>query len=325
MMIYVQILAGFIILVLAAEVLVRGAVSLAGRYGISPLVIGMTVVAVGTSAPELVVSLSAILEGSPGLAIGNLVGSNIANVLLILGTTCILKPVIQNPGSNPIDGWVLFGGTILFVGLCLNGDIDLWAGILLLMAFIFFLVGSYWRDSNDPEAIKEITQEVGGFKGEKKPLYVLLFMVIFGLIGLGYGADFLVQGGVQIARIYGVSEEVIGLTLFALGTSLPELVTSLVAAFRGHPAVAIGNVIGSNLFNILGVGGVIGLVTNIPVPEQLISFDLWVMLGATAVLFPVLVLNWRIPRSTGMLLLILYIGYVSVQVYGVKTTMAMFG
>jgi cation:H+ antiporter len=150
-------------------------------------------------------------------------------------------------------------------------------------------------------------------------------MVIFGLIGLGYGADFLVQGGVQIARIYGVSEEVIGLTLFALGTSLPELVTSLVAAFRGHPAVAIGNVIGSNLFNILGVGGVIGLVTNIPVPEQLISFDLWVMLGATAVLFPVLVLNWRIPRSTGMLLLILYIGYVSVQVYGVKTTMAMFG
>jgi cation:H+ antiporter len=325
MMIYVQILAGFIILVLAAEVLVRGAVSLADRYGISPLVIGMTVVAVGTSAPELVVSLSAILEGSPGLAIGNLVGSNIANVLLILGTTCILKPVIQNPGSNPIDGWVLFGGTILFVGLCLNGDIDLWAGILLLMAFIFFLVGSYWRDSNDPEAIKEITQEVGGFKGEKKPLYVLLFMVIFGLIGLGYGADFLVQGGVQIARIYGVSEEVIGLTLFALGTSLPELVTSLVAAFRGHPAVAIGNVIGSNLFNILGVGGVIGLVTNIPVPEQLISFDLWVMLGATAVLFPVLVLNWRIPRSTGMLLLILYIGYVSVQVYGVKTTMAMFG
>jgi cation:H+ antiporter len=142
MMIYVQILAGFIILVLAAEVLVRGAVSLADRYGISPLVIGMTVVAVGTSAPELVVSLSAILEGSPGLAIGNLVGSNIANVLLILGTTCILKPVIQNPGSNPIDGWVLFGGTILFVGLCLNGDIDLWAGILLLMAFIFFLVGS---------------------------------------------------------------------------------------------------------------------------------------------------------------------------------------
>ena len=325
MIMYVQILAGFILLVLAAEILVRGAVSLADRYGVSPLVIGMTVVAFGTSAPELVVSLSAILEGSSGLAIGNLVGSNIANVLLILGATCLLKPVIQNPGSNPMDGYVLLGGTILFVGLCLNGDIGLWAGILLLLAFFGFLVGSYWRDSNDPETIKEITQEVGSFKGEKKPLYVLFFMVFFGLIGLGYGADLLVEGGVQIARIYGVSEEVIGLTLFALGTSLPELVTSIVAAFRGHAAVAIGNVIGSNLFNILGVGGIIGVITNIPVPEQLISFDLWVMLGATVVLFPVLVLNWRIPRSTGLLLLMFYIGYISVQAYGVKNTMAIFG
>jgi cation:H+ antiporter len=142
---------------------------------------------------------------------------------------------------------------------------------------------------------------------------------------LGYGADLLVQGGVQIAHIYGVSEEVIGLTLFALGTSLPELVTSMVAAFRGHPAVAIGNVIGSNLFNVLGVGGVIGLVTDVPVPEQIVSFDLWVMLAATAVLFPVLVMNWRIPRLTGMLLLILYIGYVFIQAYGVKNTIALLG
>ena len=150
-------------------------------------------------------------------------------------------------------------------------------------------------------------------------------MFTSGLIGLGYGANLIVQGGVQIARVYGVSEEVIGLTLFALGTSLPELVPSIVAAFRGHPAVAIGNVIGSNLFNILRVGGIIRLTSNVPVPSQIVFFDLLVMLGATAVLFPVLVMNWRIPRSTGLLLLISYIGYVFVQTFGVKNTMVLFG
>ena len=325
MTMYIQVFAGFVLLVGAAEILVRGAVSLADRFGISPLVIGMTVVAIGTSAPELVVSLSAVFEGSSGLAVGNLVGSNITNVLLILGATCLLKPIIKHPGSNPLDGWVLIGGTVLFIGLCLYGDIDQLAGTLLLIAFFGFLGASYWRDSHDPAAIKEVAQEVEDFHGGHKPLYIALLMVVAGLAGLGYGADLLVQGGVQIAQIYGVSEEVIGLTLFALGTSLPELAASLVAAFRGHPAVAIGNVIGSNLFNILGVGGVLGLVANIPVPEQIISFDLWIMLGATAVLFPILVLNWRIPRITGAVLLMSYVGYVWIQAYGVENTMTLLG
>lgn len=323
MIMYLQVLAGFVVLVGAAEILVRGAVSLADRFGVSPLVIGMTVVAVGTSAPELVVSLDAIYAGASGLAIGNLVGSNIANVLLILGATCLLKPIVDHPGSSPMDGWILMGGSVLFLGLCLYGDLGLVAGLILLVAFFGFLAASYWRDSHDPEAAEEAVHEVEELQGAPKPLYIAVIMVVAGLIGLGFGADLLVDGGVEIARIFGVSEEVIGLTLFALGTSLPELAASLVAAFRGHPAVAIGNVIGSNLFNILGIGGVIGLVAVVPIPEQIVTFDLWVMLVSTAVLFPVLVMNCRIPRITGFGLLVAYVVYIWAQAYGVENALAL--
>ncbi|NQW00323.1 MAG: calcium/sodium antiporter [Rhodospirillales bacterium] len=325
MIMYLQVLAGLIILVGAAEFLVRGAVALADRFGVSPLVIGMTIVAVGTSAPELVVSLSAIFEGAPGLAIGNIVGSNIANILLILGATCLFKPIMERPGSSPMDGWILIGGTALFVALCLYGDIGLVSAIILLAAFFGFLGTSYWRNSHDPDAIEEAVHEIEDLKSGKKPALISAMMVVGGLVGLGLGADLLVTGGVKIARVYGVSEEVIGLTLFALGTSLPELAASLVAAFRGHPAVAIGNVIGSNLFNILGIGGVIGLVAVVPVPAQIVQFDIWVMFVSTAVLFPVLVLHWRLPRITGVLLLVAYIGYVWIQAFGVADALALFG
>ncbi len=325
MIMYLQVLAGFIVLVGAAEVLVRGSVSLADRFGVSPLVIGMTVVAVGTSAPELVVSLDAIYSGASGLAVGNIVGSNIANVLLILGATCLFKPIVDHPGSAPMDGWILLGGSILFMGLCLVGDLGLTSGLALLVAFFGFLGASYWRSKNDPEAAKEAELEVEDLQGTPKPLYVAIIMVVVGLFGLGFGADLLVDGGVQVARTFGVSEEVIGLTLFALGTSLPELAASLVAAFRGHPAVAIGNVIGSNLFNILGIGGVIGLVAVVPIPQQILDFDIWVMVLSTAVLWPVLVWNWRIPRITGVALLAAYVAYVWIQAYGVNDALALLG
>ncbi len=325
MIMYIQVLAGFVILVGAAEVLVRGAVSLADRFGVSPLVIGMTVVAVGTSAPELVVSLDAIFAGASGLAVGNIVGSNIANVLLILGATCLFKPIVDHPGSSPMDGWILTGGSALFLAICLSAEIGSVSGILLIVAFFGFLGASYWRNSHDPEAAEEAVSEIEELQGAPKPLYIAVVMVAAGLLGLGIGADLLVTGGTEIARAFGVSEEVIGLTLFALGTSLPELAASLVAAFRGHPAVAIGNVIGSNLFNILGIGGVIGLVATIPVPAQIISFDIWIMFLSTAVLFPVLVLDWRIPRFTGALLLVAYIAYVWAQAYGVDNVRALMG
>jgi len=324
-MMYIQVVAGFIILVAGAEFLVRGAVNMADRLGIPPIVVGMTVVAIGTSAPELVVSLKAIIAGASGLALGNLVGSNIANVLLILGATCALKPIVDHPGSTAMDGYVLLGGSIIFAGLCMVGELSLLAGLVLLFAFFAFLGATYWRDTRDPEAAAELVEEVEDLRGDPKPLPLTFGFVVGGLIGLIFGAELLVRGGTDIAREFGVSEEVIGLTLFAVGTSLPELAASLVAAFRGHPAVAIGNVVGSNLFNILGVGGVIASVATIPVAKQITDFDIWIMLGSTIVLLPVLIWGWRVWRSVGILLLVAYAGYVWIQAAGVEKVLASFG
>jgi len=324
-MMYFQVVAGFAILVLGAEFLVRGAVNLADRLGIPPIVVGMTVVAIGTSAPELVVSLKATIAGAPGLALGNLVGSNIANVLLILGATCALKPIIDHPGSTAIDGYVLMGGSMIFAGLCLTGELSLLAGLILLVAFSCFLAATYWRDTHDPAAAADVIGEVEELRGDPKPLPLSFILVVGGLVGLVYGADLLVQGGTETARTFGVSEEVIGLTLFALGTSLPELAASLVAALRGHPAVAIGNVVGSNMFNILGVGGVIASVATIPVAAQISNFDIWVMLGSTAVMLPVLIWGWRLFRPVGVLLLAAYVGYVWIQAAGVEKVLVSIG
>jgi cation:H+ antiporter len=324
-MMYIEVIAGFIILVAGAESLVRGAVNLADRLGIPPIVVGMTIVAIGTSAPELVVSLKATFAGSPGLALGNLVGSNIANVLLILGATCFLKPIVDHPGSTAMDGCVLMGGTIIFVGFCLTGELSLVAGIVLLVAFFGFLAATYWRDTHDPEAAAELIEEVDDLRGEPKPVLLSLLLVVAGMVGLIVGADFLVEGGTEIARAFGVSEEVIGLTLFALGTSLPELAASIVAALRGHPALAIGNVVGSNLFNILGVGGVIASVATIPVAAQIAEFDIWVMALTTAFVLPILFLGWRVPRLAGGILLVGYIGYVWTQAIGVEKVMNSIG
>lgn len=322
---YFQVLAGFVVLVVGAEFLVRGAVNLADRLGIPPIVVGMTIVAIGTSAPELVVSLKAIFAGSPGLALGNLIGSNIANVLLILGATCVVKPIVDHPGSTAMDGYVLIGGSIVFAGLCLTGELSLIAGIVLLIAFFGFLGATYWRDTHDPEAAAELVEEVEDLKGDPKPVFVSCALIVGGMVGLIVGADLLVDGGTEIARTFGVSEEVIGLTLFAVGTSLPELAASVVAALRGHPAVAIGNVVGSNLFNILGVGGVVASVATIPVAAQIAEFDIWIMLLSTIVMLPILFFGWRVTRTAGGTLLLLYAGYIWIQAAGVEKVMASIG
>lgn len=323
-MMYFQVLVGFVVLTGAAEVLVRGAVNLADRMGISPLVIGMTVVAVGTSAPELVVSLDAALSGSPGLAVGNIVGSNIANVILILGVTCVVKPITDGTAALKRDAVMLMGGGLLFTALCLRGELDLVAGVVLLAGFFTFLGVSYWRDSHDPEAAEEIIHEVEELEGKPKALPVTLALVAIGLAGLAFGADILVDGGVAIARTFGISEEVIGLTVFAFGTSLPELAASVVAAVRGHSDLAIGNIVGSNLFNVLGVGGTAAVVVALPVAPQILNFDLWVMLATSALMLPLMVCGWRLTRAVAVLFLILYGAYIWAQAYGVEQLLGRF-
>ncbi len=324
-MMYLQVVVGFAVLTGAAELLVRGAVTLAERLGVSLLVIGMTVVAVGTSAPELVVSIDAALSGAPGLAVGNIVGSNIANVLLILGVTCVLKPIIERPSSLKRDGVVLMGGSILFAALCAQGVLGLSAGLALLVAFFIFLGVSYWRESHDPEAAAEHIHEVEELGARPKSVPLAILLVLVGLAGLAWGADILVDGGVQIARAFGVSEEVIGLTLFAFGTSLPELAASVVAALRGHSDVAVGNVVGSNLFNILGVGGAAAVTVPLPVADQILNFDIWAMLITSAFLLPILVLGMRLTRPAAGFFLVLYGAYIWIQAAGVDNVLAGFG
>ncbi len=323
MVMYLQVLAGFVVLIVAAEAMVRGAVIIAEKLGISPMVIGMTVVAFGTSAPELMVSLQAALNGSTGLAIGNIVGSNIANVWLILGVSCLVTPILARPDALKRDIMLLAGGSILFVGFCLEGVLGVVAGVVLLIVFAAFLIVSYFREKSDPEVLKEHLEELEELeKGLPKSVPLAVVITIAGIAGLAFGADLLVAGGSEIARSFGVSEEVIGLTLFAFGTSLPELAASVVAAYRGHPDVAIGNVVGSNIFNMMLVGGIVAVVIDIPVPSQVLNFDIWVMLVATVMLMPVLLGRLKLDRKYAFLFFALYIAYVSAQGYGVERLLA---
>ncbi len=325
-MLYLQIIAGFLLLMGGAEVLVRGSVAVARSFGISTLVIGMTVVALGTSAPELIVALQAALSGAEAMAVGNVVGSNIANVLLVLGVAGMIRPIMVKPRGFYGDSIVLVGGSLLFAGLCWRGVIGLGSGLLLLAAFLAFGAYSYWRETrgHDPAA-DTIALEVEEMGGLPRSVWAAWLMVAGGLGVLLYGADILVEGGVAVARAAGVSDEVIGLTLIALGTSLPELAASAVAAWRGHVDVALGNVFGSNLFNILGIAGIVAVVAPLPVPPQIAVFDLWVMLATTALLIPFLMSGWRLNRGEAGVLVTLYGAYIGIQAWGVSALLPVAG
>lgn len=319
-----KILFGFAFLLAGAEYLVRGSVAAAKRWGISPLVIGMTVVAMGTSAPELVVSVGAALSGSPAMALGNVIGSNIANVLLILGAAGLVRPIrTEAQGLSP-DGVSLMGGSLVFTALCLTGTIGLGGGALLMAAFVVFLGASYWQESKaiaagriDASADVHV-REVEEITNLPTTAWRMGLSVVAGIAGLWLGAELLVDGGTAIARALGVSDAVIGLTLIALGTSLPELAASVMAAWRGHTDVAFGNVVGSNLFNILGVTGITAMISPLPVPAQMLHFDIWVMLAVTVLVMPFLTNGWRLGRRLSAVLTAAYVAYIAAQHYGVE-------
>jgi len=324
-MMYVKILFGFVFLLGSADILVRGAVGLARRLDISPLVIGMTIVAFGTSAPELLVSMEAALGGSPAMALGNIIGSNMANMLLILGAAALLMPIAIKPFALKGDAMMLLGGSLLFGWFCWTGPIGLWQGAVLLILLAIFLIRAYWRDSHDGGVSAEIhAEEVKEFEGITS-LWLIWIALLAGLAGVTFGASLLVDGGVELARAFGIGEEVIGLTVLAFGTSLPELAASLVAAYRGHAEVALGNVVGSNLFNLLAVIGAVAMVTPLDVPAQVLDFDLWMMLGVTVLLMPYLSGGWRINRPTAVVFLTAYGGYIFAQVYGVSAVLEILG
>ena len=308
-------LAGLALLVAGAELLVRGASRLALRFGISPLVIGLTVVAFGTSAPELAVTVQSGLAGQSGLAIGNIVGSNIFNVLLVLGVSAVITPLVVSQQLVRLDVPLMIGAALLLWLLALDGRIGLLDGLLLSAGIVAYTAFAIWQGRKEGEAIKaEYAQEFGGGKSTwlgRLPVQVAL--IVGGLALLVLGAHWLVTGAVAIARSIGVSEVIIGLTIVAAGTSLPELATSLMAAIRGERDIAVGNVIGSCLFNLLSIVGIAALVTpgGLEVAASLLRFDIPVMVAVALASLPIFATGHLIARWEGVLFLGYYAAYVA--------------
>ncbi len=306
-MMYLALAGGLIILLFCGDLLVRGAVALAGRFGVHPLIIGLTVVAFGTSAPELMVSLKAALEGAPGISLGNIVGSNIANVLMVLGIPAIIYPTVCNQASIRRNTSMMVGSTLLFVGLCLTGTLVFWDGLILFMLVLAFLAYSGLRARKSPDT--DFDSDLDEITGLPERVWAICAFLLIGLAGLPLGAELVVDGATEIARRFGVSEAAIGLTIISIGTSLPELATTVVAAFRRQADVAVGNVIGSNLFNILAIGGITAMVVDLPVPETFMRFDLWVMLAAALLVVPFAFMRATITRLAGVIFTGFYVAY----------------
>lgn len=314
---------GLVLLVVGGELLVRGSVRVAERLGVSPLLIGLTLVGFGTSTPELVTSVEAALIGSPGIAIGNIVGSNIANILLILGLSAIVFPLAVGDTALRRDGSFVIATALLFTAFGYTLGLSTLTGLLMLAGLIAYMVFAY-RQERSADAVATEGHTAAYDKGEGfervdttlhapagasglLPWVIPIGMAIAGLAIIIFGGRLLVDNAIVLARLWGMSESVIGLTIVAVGTSLPEFVTSIVAAIRKQSDIAVGNVLGSNIYNILGIGGVTALIAPTPFPPDMLQ-DLWVMVGASALLF-FFASNRTISRVEGALMLVVYIGF----------------
>ncbi len=300
---------GLLILLLAGDALVKGAVNLSLRLGVPALIVSLTIVAFGTSAPELLIGVKAVLEDAPGIALGNVVGSNTANILLVLGLPAIMAAMHTSQCNTRKTYNFMLAATLLFIALAFRGVFDWIAALTLLGALGYVLFDAFAEARSHRKAGQE-EEEVEGADPGLSGLAIGIFLLL-GLIGLPLGAGLLVDNASIIAKQYGISDEVIGLTLVAVGTSLPELATTTMAALRRQADVALGNVIGSNMFNLLAIIGIAALVGPIPVGAQFLAFDLWVMLGASLLLIPFVYLGRDISRLWGWVLSALYLGYVA--------------
>lgn len=314
-----MLVAGLALLVFGADWLVEGAVGLAMRLGISSFVVGLTVVAFGTSAPELAASVQASWRGEGALAVGNVVGSNIANVCLILGLTALIRPVPIKSSVIAKDVPVMIGVTALGIFVMMTGGVitRLEGGILTLgivvYSGVFYLVGR--RESG--EILAQLEQQIGEFLGSvdeavPKSMVVCVVLVLVGALALAGGSSLMVDSATSLALHLGISSEVVGLTMVAFGTSVPELVTSLTAAVKEESDIAVGNILGSNAFNILSVLGIAAIVSPLEVPAITIHRDVWVMLAVAIMCFPVMGSWRRITRWEGAALFLFYLGYISV-------------
>lgn len=310
------IVAGLVLLAVGGEALVRAATTLASLAGVSPAVIGLTVVAIGTSLPELVVSVIAAIEGEPQIAIANVVGSNIFNIAATLGLTALLIPLPVHGGAVRLEWPVMFVASALLVVLMHDGTLGRAEGVAFLLALVSFIAYAVRiaRRKVGPVEARELSEHVEArdidtATGERPRVIIPLLVLAVAVGALAVGGRLLVDGSVSVARLAGMSERVIGLTIVAAGTGAPEMATSLVAALRRRTDVAIANMIGSNIVNIFGILGVTALVRPIAVPPTSMRSDLWWMLGIASILLPFLYSRGRLSRPEGAVLLSLYLVY----------------
>ncbi|TXI95786.1 MAG: calcium/sodium antiporter [Aquabacterium sp.] len=305
-------IGGLVALVLGAGWLVRGAAKLALSFGISPLVVGLTVVAFGTSAPELAVSAGAVLDGKVDIAIGNVVGSNILNVLLILGASAVITPLVVHLQLIRQEVPIMIAASVALLLMMLDGVVATWESALLVGAMVIYTVFLVWQSRRQSaSADAEFEGEVDLNSTWDRHWSVQLGLILLGLVALVTGSHFLVEAAVTTAKQWGVSDVVIALTIVALGTSLPEIATSVTAALKGQRDMAVGNVVGSNTFNILGCLGISGMLSTsgLVVAESVIHFDAWVMLAVALACLPIFISGREIARWEGVVFLLYYAAY----------------
>lgn len=301
------VIAGLIFLVFAGDALVRGAVALSLKLGLPPLIVSLTVVAFGTSAPELLVGVEAAMKGSAGIVYGNVVGSNIANVLLVLGVPALIAPIHMSQHGVRRNLVMMVAASVLFFAIAANGGLTFWIGMAFIGLLCALMFDAYTFARRDPSvaALEELEDAPVG-----APMAKIIGLVALGVIGLPVGAKLLIDGAQAIALGLGVDEAVIGLTVVAIGTSLPELATTVMAAVRRHADVAVGNVIGSNLFNVLAVMGASALFAELPTPAGFVEMDFWIMLAASLLLAPYVFLKRDIGKLSGLAFLAAYAVYI---------------
>ena len=306
-----SILIGILLLWFGGTYFVRGSVAIAQRLKVSELMIGLTLVGFGTSLPELVTSIGAALSGSPGLAVGNVVGSNIANILLILGLVALVRPFSCHMASFNRDALVLSAATLIGVVIILNGSIGMAHGVAMLVALLAYITVAYVTEQKAAPADGKVASMTlpPAAAAPPSPVLLVCIWVIAGLAAVIVGAWLLIDGAVELATFWGVSKTFIGLTVVAVGTSVPELMITLIAALRGQSDIAVGNVIGSNIFNLLGILGLTSMVTTINIPADLTAFDLTAMALAAAALIAVAGLQKHFGRVSGAIFVASYITY----------------
>ncbi|WP_259782686.1 calcium/sodium antiporter [Aestuariispira ectoiniformans] len=304
------ILVGLVLLFVGGEGALRGAIALAKKLGVSPAMIGLTVIGFGTSAPELVVTMQAAIDGQPALAIGNVVGSNISNILLIVGVGGMITPLVCDPKALRRDGLMMQASMVLLVILGMTGKIVFWQGAIMVAVLVGYLAWSYIQDRREGEVADLHEREVDELQNVPDNPAVITLYLLLGLGALVGGARLLVEGAVNIATDFGVPESIIGLTIVALGTSLPELAATIVAASRKHADVAVANVMGSCLFNILSILGLTAMVHPLEIVPDIRQIDMWVMLAASLALVPMLFGDLKICRRDAAILLAGYVIYI---------------